>query len=80
MNRCQYCHKPVSENQIICMNCGSQIKPLQIKRRFFGVKRNVYLFIHHNAIPEKMLLSEKEDLHREGFTLPNGNMTLDHWL
>ena len=80
MNRCQYCHNSISENQIICMHCGCQIRPLQIKRRFFGVKRNVFLFIHHAAIPEKILLNEKEDYQRQGYTILNGNMTLDYWL
>lgn len=79
MNKCQYCHKSVSENQIICMHCGCQVRPLLIKRRFFGVKRNVYLFIHHAAIPEKILMSGKED-EKQGYTIPNGNTTLDQWL
>jgi hypothetical protein len=62
------------------MHCGCQVRPLQIKRRFFGVKRNILLFIHHTAIPEKMLLNEKEDFQKQGYITLNGNMTLDHWL
>jgi len=80
MTRCQYCHKPVSENQIICMQCGCQIKPLEIRRRFFGVKRKVFLFIHHTTIPEKILFNGKEEFHKQGYIILNGNMTLDHWL
>lgn len=80
MNRCQYCHKSVTENQIICLNCGCQIRPLQIRRRFFGVKRNIFLFIHHTAIPEKILQNEKYDFQKHGYIIPNGNMTLDYWL
>ena len=80
MNKCQYCHKSVSENQVICMNCGSQVKPLEIKRRFFGSKRNTFLFIHHTAIPERILLNGKTTIQKHGYVEPNGNMTLDRWL
>jgi hypothetical protein len=80
MSRCQYCHKSVSESQIICLHCGCQIRALQVKRRFFGIKRNVFLFIHHNAIPEKSLSNRKDPFQKQGYIIPNGNMTLDNWL
>lgn len=78
MSECHYCHQPILENQILCMNCGSQIKPLEVKRRLFGGKRKIYLYIQHPFLPEKKLIRVGEQ--KRSSMIAKGNMTLEPWL
>lgn len=43
MSNCPHCNNPIGENQVICLNCGSQIKPL--KTSIFPFLRNKYCVI-----------------------------------
>ncbi|HEC36954.1 hypothetical protein LCGC14_0833600 [marine sediment metagenome] len=35
MSNCPNCNNPIREDQVICLNYGSQIKPLKIQRRSY---------------------------------------------
>ena len=37
MEKCPYCEKPIEKDQVICLNCGRQLKPLRT-RSFLNTK------------------------------------------
>jgi hypothetical protein len=80
MVNCLFCHKPVSENQVICLNCGSQIKPLEVKYRLFWRKRSVILSHQQSFIFEDKLIEGKTKEVKRKLRSPQGNTTLDKWL
>jgi len=43
MSNCPHCNNPIGENQVICLNCGSQIKPLKTSIFHFSVISIVWL-------------------------------------
>lgn len=80
MVNCLFCHKPVSENQVICLNCGSQIKPLEVKYRLFWRKRSVILSHQKPFLIEGKLIEGKNREIKRRLRRPLGNTTLDKWL
>jgi hypothetical protein len=80
MVKCLFCHKRVSENQVICLNCGSQIKPLEVKYRLFWRKRSVVLSHQQPYIFEAKLIEGKSREFKRKLRKPHGNTTLDKWL
>ena len=79
MNKCHNCHSTIAENQIICMNCGSQVKPLEVKIRIFGARRRHFLLIQHPPLAERNLIKWGYREQKIILKAPNGNMTLDNW-
>ena len=80
MSKCPYCNKTVTNNQVLCMNCGSQIKPLKVKRQFFGGKINVILSVNRSNSFEMSFIEERVKETKRRLKTPRGNLTLDHWL
>jgi len=80
MVNCLFCHQPVTENQVLCLNCGSQIKPLDVKLRFFWSKRNVLLSDQQPILFESKISEGKGREFKRRLRKPKGNMTLDRWL
>ena len=80
MVKCLFCNKPVRENQVLCLNCGSQIKPLEVKFRFFWKKHNVFFSIQQPSLFESKLLEVKPRDIKRRLRKPPGNTTLDQWL
>ena len=80
MSECPYCHQPILESQILCMNCGSQIKPLEVKYRLFWRKRSVVLSHQQPYIFEAKLIEGKTREIKRKLRTPYGNTTLDKWL
>ncbi|NVM45919.1 MAG: hypothetical protein HWN79_13465 [Candidatus Lokiarchaeota archaeon] len=80
MVNCLFCHNPVTENQVLCLNCGSQIKPLEVKHRFFWRKRDVFLSNQQPFLFENNVLEGKKREIKRRLRKPIGNMTLDRWL
>jgi hypothetical protein len=80
MVNCLFCHNPVTENQVLCLNCGSQIKPLEIKHRFFWRKRHVLFSNQQSFFYENKLLEGKTKEIKRRLKKQVGNMTLDRWL
>ena len=80
MVKCLFCHKPVAETQVICLNCGSQIKPLEVKYRLFWRKRSVFLSQQQSFIFEGKIIEEKTREFKRKLKTPTGNTTLDKWL
>jgi len=62
------------------MNCGSQIKPLKVKRKFFGGKINVILSVNRSNSFEMSFIEERVKETKRRLKTPRGNLTLDHWL
>lgn len=80
MVNCLFCHKPVTENQVLCLNCGSQIKPLEVRYRLFWRKRSV--IVSHQqpfSFGSKLIEGKSRDTKRN-LRKPIGNTTLDRWL
>jgi hypothetical protein len=61
------------------MNCGSQIKPLEVKVRIFGARRRHFLLIQHPPLNEKNLIKWRYREQKLRLKTPKGNMTLDNW-
>lgn len=80
MGICLFCHKPVTENQVLCLNCGSQIKPLEVKFRFFWKKYNMFLSSQQLSLFESKLIEVKTSESKRKLRSPQGNATLDRWL
>lgn len=80
MGNCLFCHKPVTENQVLCLNCGSQIKPLEVKFRFFWKKYNMFLSSQQLSLFESKLIEVKTSESKRKLRSPQGNATLDRWL
>ena len=80
MSKCPYCNKTVTANQVLCMNCGSQIKPLKVKRKLFGGKINVILSVNRSNSFEMSVIEERVKETKRRLKTPRGNLTLDHWL
>ena len=77
MNTCQNCNWPIFDSQVICMHCGTQVKPLEIKLKIFGARRRHLVLIQHPPLADKNIIRWK---YRESkLKVPKGNMTLDHW-
>jgi hypothetical protein len=79
MNKCHNCFNPITEHQIICLNCGCQIKPLEIKLRFFGARRRHLVLIQHPPLAGKNLIRWKYREPNVKLKAPKGNLTLDNW-
>jgi len=80
MVNCLFCHQPVTENQVLCLNCGSQIKPLEVKFRFFWKKHNMFLSNQQSSLFENKLVEVKTREMKRRLRKPYGNTTLDRWL
>jgi len=80
MVNCLFCLNPVTENQVLCLNCGSQIKPLEVRHRFFWRKRNVLLSDQQPILFEYKVLEGKTREIKRRLRKQAGNMTLDQWL
>lgn len=80
MGICLFCHKPVTENQVLCLNCGSQIKPLEVKFRFFWKKYKMFLSSQQLSLFESKLIEVKTSESKRKLRSPQGNATLDRWL
>jgi len=80
MSECPYCHSLVSDTQVLCMKCGSQIKPLEVKRRFFIGKRNYFLFVKESSLIKHKSIKWRPREPKPKLTKPPGNMTLDPWI
>ena len=80
MSKCPYCNKNVTDNQVLCMNFGSQIKPLKVKRKLFGGKINVMLFVKRSDSYAISVIEERVKETKRRLKTPRGNLTLDHWL
>jgi hypothetical protein len=61
------------------MNCGYQIKPLEVKVRIFGARRRHFLLIQHPPLNEKNLIKWRYREPKLRLKTPKGNMTLDNW-
>jgi hypothetical protein len=77
---CLFCNKPVTENQVICLNCGSQIKPLEVKYRLFWRKRSIILSPQKSFIYEGNQIEGKTREFKRKLRIPACNTTLDRWL
>ena len=62
------------------MNCGSQIKPLKVKRKFFEGKISVILSVKRSNSFEMRVVEERVKETKRRLKTPKGNLTLDHWL
>ncbi len=80
MVNCLFCHQPVTENQVLCLNCGSQIKPLEVKFRFFWKKHNMFLSNQQVSLFESKFIEVKTSEIKRRLRSPQGNTTLDRWL
>ncbi|NVM16150.1 MAG: hypothetical protein HWN80_00435 [Candidatus Lokiarchaeota archaeon] len=80
MVKCLFCYQPVTENQVLCLNCGSQIRPLDVKLRLFWRKRSVLLSNQHPIIFESKLIEGRTREIKQKLRKPHGNTTLDRWL
>ena len=80
MVNCLFCHQPVTENQVLCLNCGSQIKPLEVKFRFLWRKHNIHLSIQQPFSFDSKLIEGKAREIKRRLRKPEGNATLDRWL
>jgi len=80
MANCLFCNKSVTENQVVCLNCGSQIKPLEVKFRFFWKKHNMFFSIQRPSLFESNLIEGKTREIKRRLRKPHGNTTLDRWL
>ena len=80
MVNCPFCIKPVTENQVVCLNCGVQIKPLEVKHRFFWRKRKVLLSDQQPFLFESQVYKGKTRETKRRLRNPKGNLTLDQWL
>lgn len=80
MSKCPYCNKTVTDNQVLCMNFGSQIKPLKAKRKLFGGKINVILSVNKSDSFEMRFIEDRVKETKRRLKTPRGNLTLDQWL
>jgi hypothetical protein len=80
MVNCLFCHQPVTENQVLCLNCGSQIRPLDVKLRFFWRRRSVLLYDQQPFLFESKIIEGKAREIKRKLRKPQGNETLDRWL
>ena len=80
MVNCLFCHQPVTENQVLCLNCGSQIKPLDVKLRLFWRKRSTILSNQQPFQIEGAISEWKPRETKRALKKPQGNLTLDRWL
>ena len=80
MSKCPYCNKTVTDNQVLCMNCGSQIKPLKVKRKLFGGRINVILSVERSNTFEMSVIEDRVKETKRRLKTPRGSLTLDQWL
>jgi hypothetical protein len=80
MVNCLFCHQSVTENQVLCLNCGSQIKPLDVKLRLFWRRRSVLLYDQQLFLFESKIIKGKAREIKQRLRKPQGNETLDRWL
>lgn len=80
MSKCPYCNKTVTDNQVLCKNCGSQIKPLKVKRKLFGGRINVILSVERSNTFEMSVIEDRVKETKRRLKTPRGNLTLDQWL
>ena len=45
MSNCPSCNNPIEENQVICLNCGIQIKPLKIEGRTYNNSKKLCIIV-----------------------------------
>ncbi|TES96779.1 MAG: zinc-ribbon domain-containing protein [Promethearchaeota archaeon] len=80
MSKCPYCNKTVTDNQVLCMNCGSQIKPLKAKRKLFGGRINVILSVERSNTFEMNVIEDRVKETKRRLKTPRDNLILDQWL